>query len=143
MIRITCLGLIAAAALLALPSASQAQIYVPHTTTHIDLVPHRGHYDAVPHTTTHYDPVYPSHSSNHSGGYGLGYNTGHGSSYQYNMGNRSYYSPQLNSYNYSHAPVYQQSFQQSYQHRSTHLDLVPHRGHYHVVPHITTHRHRF
>ncbi len=29
-------------------------VLVPHTTTHLDLVPHRGHYHVVPHTTTHY-----------------------------------------------------------------------------------------
>lgn len=135
MFRISSLSLVLASALLAFPAVSQAQIYVPHTTTHIDLVPHRGHLDAVPHTTTHYDAVpYPSHTSNY-GGYGLGYNTGFGSSYNYNTGNTGYYSQQYNSYSYP-APVYQQSYRQP----RTHLDLVPHRGHYHVVPHTTIRR---
>lgn len=30
---------------------------VPHTTTHIDYVPHGNHFHAVPHTTTHIDRV--------------------------------------------------------------------------------------
>jgi hypothetical protein len=141
MIRLTFSSLFATAAMVVLSSAAQAQIYVPHTTTHIDLVPHNGHFDAVPHTTTHFDAVpFPSHSSHFGSGYGLGYNTGFGSSYNYNSGYRSYYAPQYNSFNYStHRPRYQNS----YQHSSTHLDIVPHRGHYHVVPHTTTHRHRF
>jgi hypothetical protein len=135
MIRLTLSSLIAAVAMIAFSSSSQAQIYVPHTTTHIDLVPHYGHLDAVPHTTTHFD-VIPSHNSHFGSGYGLGYNTGFGSSYSYNSGYGSCYAPQYNSFNY---PVYQNS----YQHSSTHLDIVPHRGHFHVVPHTTTHGHRF
>ncbi len=138
MIRFTFLSLVAAA-VLAISSTSQAQIYVPHTTTHIDLVPHRGHFDAVP---------FPSHSSNYGGGYGLGYNTGFGSSYSYTTGNNGYYAPQYGAnygsyYGGSSYSVQRPIYQNSYQHSSTHLDVVPHRGHYHVVPHTTTHRHRF
>ena len=146
MIRLTLSSLVAITAVVVFSTASQAQIYVPHTTTHMDLIPHNGHFDAVPHTTTHYDAVpLPSHSSHYGSGYGLGYNTGIGSSYSYNSGfgnyNAHHYNvPQYNGFNYSvQRPVYQNS----HQHRSTHLDIVPHRGHYHVVPHTTTHRHPF
>jgi hypothetical protein len=140
MIHRTLSSLVAAAVMFVFSSASQAQIYVPHTTTHIDLVPHNGHLDAVPHTTTHFDYVpSPAHVSQFQSSHGVGYNTGFGSSYRYNTGRGSYYSPQYSGFNYSFRPLYQNSFR----HSSTHLDLVPHRGHYHVVPHTTTHRHRF
>ena len=36
------------------------QQYVPHTTTHLDYVPHNGHIDVMPHTTTHFD-YYDNH----------------------------------------------------------------------------------
>jgi hypothetical protein len=32
---------------------------VPHTKTHLDLVPHRGHFHLVPHTTTHFHVIRP------------------------------------------------------------------------------------
>jgi hypothetical protein len=34
-------------------------VVVPHTTTHLHLVPHRGHFHAVPHTTTHFHVIRP------------------------------------------------------------------------------------
>ena len=140
MIRFALSSLLVVVSMLILSSAAQAQIYVPHTTTHIDLIPHNGHLDAVPHTTTHYDAIPQTSHGYYAGGHGMGYNTGFGSSYSYNSGYGSYYTPQYNGFNYSvQRPVYQNS----YQHSSTHLDIVPHRGHYHVVPHTTTHRHRF
>ena len=140
MIRFALSSLLVVVSMLILSSAAQAQIYVPHTTTHIDLIPHNGHLDAVPHTTTHYDAIPQTSHGYYGGGHGMGYNTGFGSSYSYNSGYGSYYTPQYNGFNYSvQRPVYQNS----YQHSSTHLDIVPHRGHYHVVPHTTTHRHRF
>ena len=36
------------------PSFFGGPVLVPHTTTHMHLVPHRGHFHAVPHTTTHF-----------------------------------------------------------------------------------------
>ncbi len=140
MIRRAGIGLVAVAVLAFCGAPTQAQIYVPHTTTHIDLVPHRGHYDAVPHTTTHYDAVpLPTYRSQFEMNHGLGYNTGFGSSYSYNMGSGNFYPQPWNGFNYSNP---RPTYQHQYHHRGTHLDVVPHRGHYHVIPH-TTHRHRF
>ena len=36
---------------------------------------------------------------------------------------------------------YGSSCQRPVQHTSTHLDIVPHGGHYHIVPHTTSHYH--
>ena len=36
------------------PSFFGGPILVPHTTTHLHLVPHRGHFHVVPHTTPHF-----------------------------------------------------------------------------------------
>ena len=41
------------------PSYFGGPILVPHTTTHLDLVPHRGHFHVVPHTTTHFHVIRP------------------------------------------------------------------------------------
>lgn len=41
------------------PSYYPGTVLVPHTTTHTDLIPHRGHFHAVPHTTTHYHVIRP------------------------------------------------------------------------------------
>ncbi len=38
-------------------SAKAQPILIPHTTTHYDVVPHRGHTHVVPHTTTHFHAV--------------------------------------------------------------------------------------
>lgn len=128
MIRLTFSSLVTVAMLLVLSSTSQAQIFVPHTTTHIDLVPHRGHYDAVPHTTTHYHILpAPSYGSFYGSGQGmgLGYNTGFGSSYRYNTGHNSYFAPRCNTYPQPR-PVYHGGYRVN-----NHFGNTPHPGHHH------------
>lgn len=119
---------------LALPAQAQTYIphtsthidYVPHTTTHIDQVRHGNHYHNVPHTTTHLDAV--PHTTTHYDAVPYGANRT-----SYYGGYQSYY-PSVPGPSYS---SYRSTYQ-SVPRTSTHLDIVPHRGHYHIVPHTTS-----
>jgi len=124
--------------LMSLGNSAQAQYYVPHvsthidyishTTTHYDEVRHGNHYDVVPHTTTHLDatPQTMAHFD------ALPY-----TSHRVNVGGLSSYQ--------SHRPVIavpQYSYRPSVLQTTSHLDVVPHHGHVHVVPYTTTRRYR-
>ncbi len=127
MVRFTCSRLTVAIALIALSSAAQAQIYVPHTTTHIDLVPHRGHLHAIPHTTTHYDAI---PFSNYGNAFGYQpYKTSYGSRYHIGFGNYApqYIGPFIPAQRLGSAGVHSRDH--------VHADIVPHGKHYHVLPH--------
>ena len=114
-------------------STARAQFgYVPHTTTHYDVVPHRFHHDVVPHTTTHFDrvPVYQPSGFQASFNFSRGFSSGFQSNYGYQS---SGYQP---SYGYSN---YNGGGHGYVPHTTTHFDAVPHGNHHDYVPHTTTH----
>jgi hypothetical protein len=124
-------GFFAVAGFLGLASSIQAQYYVPHTTTHIDQVRHGNHYHNVPHTTTHYHALPNTYSHYGSLPYGSRYPSCYG-------GHQSY-RPKYPVPTYS---PYRSTYQPNVPRTSMHLDIVPHRGHYHIVPHTGSHGHR-
>lgn len=159
----TTIGLTAVAAMLLVSWEAQAQYWgqqghydaVPHTTTHLDYIPHGNHIDVVPHTTTHIDHVYhptPQIPTQHytPGPYiqQAPRQTVYYPQTQYPnqiIGGNQYYPP-INQY-----PTYQPTYHPPYPHidrsthidyvphTTTHLDYIPHGNHVDVVPHTTTH----
>ena len=107
---------------------------VPHTTTHIDYVPHGNHLHAVPHTTTHIDrvphttfrpvnpwrPRYVPHTTTHID-----------------------YVPHGNHVDaVPHTTTHFHRVPRLIPHTTTHFDRIRHGNHSHIVPHTTTHWHR-
>ena len=127
-----CLIAVPAEAQFGFPHTSTHLDYVPHTTTHYDAVPHGDHYDVVPHTTTHYDAI--PHTTTHF----------HSAAPHYRQSQRAPYGVGYDYYRPSISRSHTTPLHQSYRAQSrTHVDIVPHRGHYHVVPHNTSHSRHF